>query len=309
MNTYCTLFSQIPSKLPRSEASECDSGNPRRLGSTNGVRSLFSGEEIGALKNVSAKDLPSGEDMNSTMQRINSVLGVCLIVGPRDGFIMDKSLDMLLQVPVLKNRWLAVKKETEGSRWNQDHSCTSLDVEWAHQRLPLPMHWFLSPISTINGGKRADLPRASNIINRLQDLPDFLEVAKGGLFLSFRDTGVNYGMEFPSFQSEIHESYSTFLETLVEQFAAVSYGDLIYCRQVALYLHLCVETSVWLATWTALSNTRVLELLPPLENCVAKAEGFLEPVEEFLRVNLLTDPKRSSGGGVILYSLSLGNLS
>ncbi|XP_057500053.1 transcriptional elongation regulator MINIYO-like [Actinidia eriantha] len=364
--------------------------------------------------------------MNFTTQRISSVLGVCLIVGPKDGFIMDKALEMLLQVPVLKyfdlcihhfitikglkplawaykeedyqlfsktlashfrNRWLAVKKKlkaVDGSRCvgekmskkggdldtihedldtsdmtSQDHSCTSLDVEWAHQRLPLPMHWFLSPISTINGGKRADLPSASNITNRLQDLPDFLEVAKGGLFFllgieamsSFTsseiqspvrsvpltwklhslsiillsgmgvleeqksrdvyetlqvvyaklvdvlrlsrskefilednerflaDTGVNCGMEFLNFQSEIHESYSTFLETLVEQFAAVSYGDLIYGRQVALYLHRCVETSMRLAAWTALSNARVLERLPPLENCVAKAEGFLEPVE------------------------------
>ncbi|XP_057494839.1 transcriptional elongation regulator MINIYO-like isoform X2 [Actinidia eriantha] len=373
---------------------------------------------------VSAKDLPSCEDMNFTMQRINSVLGVCLIVGPRDGFIMDKALNMLLQVPVLKyfdlcirhfitikglkplaweykevdyqlfskmlashfrNRWLTVKKKlkaVDGSRCvgekmskkggdldtihedldtsdmtSQDYSCTSLTVEWAHQRLPLPMHWFLSPISTINAGKRAG--SASNIINQLQDLPDFLEVAKGGLFFllgievmsSFvsseiqspvwsvplawklhslsvillagmgvleeqknrdvyetlqvvygqlvdelrlsrskefilednerflADTGENYGVEFLSFQSEIHESYSTFLETLVEQFAAVSYGDLIYGRQVALYLHRCVETSVRLAAWTALSNARVLELLPPLANCVAKAEGFLEPVE------------------------------
>ena len=181
---------------------------------------------------MSAKDLPSGEDMNLNMQRINSVLGVCLIVGPRDGFIMDKALDVLLQVPVLKyfdlcirhfitikglkplvweykeadyqlfskmlashfrNRWLTVKKKlkvVDGSRCvgdkmskkggdldtihedldtsdmtSQDHSCTSLAVEWAHQRLPLPMHWFLSPISTINAGKRADLPSASNIIN------------------------------------------------------------------------------------------------------------------------------------------------
>ena len=51
---------------------------------------------------MSAKDPPSGEDMNLTVQRINYVLGVCLIVGPRDGFIMDDALDMLLQVPVLK---------------------------------------------------------------------------------------------------------------------------------------------------------------------------------------------------------------
>ncbi|KAK9287736.1 hypothetical protein L1049_016176 [Liquidambar formosana] len=68
------------------------------------------------------------------------------------------------------------------------------------------------------------------------------------------------------FQSEIHESYSTFIETFVEQLAAVSYGDLIYGRQVAFYLHHQVESPVRLA-WNALSNAHVLELLPPL-HCV-----------------------------------------
>ena len=81
------------------------------------------------------------------------------------------------------------------------------------------------------------------------------------------------------FQSEIHDSYSTFLETLVEQFAAVSYGDLIFGRQVSVYLHRCTEAVVRLYAWNALSNARVLELLPPLEKCIAETDGYLEPIE------------------------------
>ena len=86
-------------------------------------------------------------------------------------------------------------------------------------------------------------------------------------------------LEFLRFQTEIHESYSTFLEELVEQFSAVSYGDVIFGRQVSLYLHRYVETSIRLAAWNTLSNARVLELLPPLEKCFSGAEGYLEPAE------------------------------
>lgn len=96
-------------------------------------------------------------------------------------------------------------------------------------------------------------------------------------------TGEKNSVEFLCFQSEIHESYSTFMETLVEQFAAASYGDLIYGRQVVIYLHRCVESSIRLAAWNALSNARVLELLPPLGNSFAKGEGYLEPVEVILQ--------------------------
>ena len=81
------------------------------------------------------------------------------------------------------------------------------------------------------------------------------------------------------FQSEIHESYSTFIETLVEQFSAISYGDLIFGRQVSVYLHRHVDAPVRLAAWNILTNARVLDLLPPLEKCIAKAEGYIEPVE------------------------------
>ncbi|KAL4318724.1 hypothetical protein GQ457_18G018740 [Hibiscus cannabinus] len=94
------------------------------------------------------------------------------------------------------------------------------------------------------------------------------------------ESGEKYNVEFLRFQSEIHETYSTFIDTLVEQYAAVSFGDLTYGRQVAVYLHRCVEAPVRLAAWNALSNSRVLELLPPLQKCMGEAEGYLEPVEE-----------------------------
>lgn len=380
---------------------------------------------------VPAKDPPAIEEMTFAMQRIQSSLGVCLIVGPRDRVIMEKALDILLQVPALKvfyicvrhfiqtngalkqfqweykeedysrfseilsshfrNRWLCVKRKIEavgGSSFGssklksgstkldtipeeldtssmngQRHPCTSLAVEWAHQRLPVPMHWFLSPIATVYDSSQIDLQRDSNKINLVPDPTVFLEVAKAGLFFllsietmsSLLPTDVHspvqgvpliwklhslsvvllngmsvleeeksrdvyealqelYGkllveskfsrstelvfekdknlviekkhcLETLRFQSEIHESYSTFVETLVEQYSAISYGDLIFGRQVAIYLHRGVESPVRLAAWNALSNNHVLELLPPLDKCLANAEGYLEPVEVLLQLS------------------------
>lgn len=400
------------------------------------------------LEIVSAEDLLTVEDMNFSMQRINSAFAVCLILGPRDGSIMEKALDTLLQVPVLKylnlcirhfitlnkdlkpfvwdykekdyqliskvlashfrNRWLTVKKKLKAPDGNSglgkkmtkkggvldtihedldvsnmtgpEDYCPSLAVEWAHQRLPLPMHWFLSPISTINGIKQID-PSVPSKNNKVENHSDFLEIAKAGLFFllgievissfvaseiecSFRrvpltwklhslsvtllgsmgvleeetsrnmyealqeiygkllheswlskskevipegkekfsaQTGQKDSVEFLCFQSEIHESYSTFMETLVEQFAAASYGDLIYGRQVVIYLHRCIESPIRLAAWNALSNARVLELLPPLGNCFAKGEGYLEPVE----VTLQTLSKEFTETGHIFLCLRL----
>lgn len=82
------------------------------------------------------------------------------------------------------------------------------------------------------------------------------------------------------FQEKIHGSYTTFVESLVDQFAGVSYGDVIFGRQVAIYLHRMVEPVVRLETWNALSNAYVLELLPPLDKCIGSAEGYLEPLED-----------------------------
>lgn len=366
--------------------------------------------------------LPADEETAFTREMIYSALGICLIAGSRDKVIVEKALDVMLQVPVLKylnlciqrfiqdngriksygweyeeddytlfsnilashfrNRWLSNKKKLKASSgdktsrgsvtletipedldtsnmMSQDDSCSSLITEWAHQRLPLPKHWFLSPISTLCDSKHAGLGRVSDIQNIMQDPGDILEVARAGMFFllgleaistflsadvaspvqsvpviwklhslsiilligmavleeekskdvfeslqelygQFLDerrskerpktisnmstdllpeTRKKYDLEFLRFQSDIHESYTTFIDALVEQYAAVSFGDVIYGRQVAVYLHRCVEAPVRLSAWNALSNSRVLELLPPLQKCLGDAEGYLEPVE------------------------------
>lgn len=211
----------------------------------------------------------------------------------------------------------------------KDQKSDSSIIEWAHQRMPLPPHWFLSCISAVHSGKTS---------TGLPESTELLEVAKAGVFFlaglesssgfgSLRSPVVNvplvwkfhalstvllvgmeiiedkntrnlynflqelYGqfldearlnhrdIELLRFKSDIHENYSTFLEMVVEQYAAVSYGDVLYGRQVSIYLHQCVEHSVRLSAWTVLSNARVLELLPSLDKCLGEADGYLEPVE------------------------------
>ncbi|XP_021903655.1 LOW QUALITY PROTEIN: transcriptional elongation regulator MINIYO [Carica papaya] len=378
---------------------------------------------------VPAREQLGDEELPFMMEVINTALGMCLTAGPRDKIVIEKALDILLQVPALKyldlcvqrflqlnrriksfaweyketdyiqfniiltshfrKRWLSVKttsKTMDGNSFflgtsksgvgfmetihedvetpnmtSKDQSCSYMIVEWAHQRLPLPIHWFLSPISTIVDHKSSHPGGASSSQNLFQDSADVLEVAKCGLFFllgieamstflpgdapspirsvplvwklhslsvillvgmgvleeekssdiyeslqeiygQFLDegrlgkssepildrqvnlfsveSGKNKNMESLRFQSEIHESYSTFIETLVEQYGAVSYGNLVYGRQVAVYLHRCVEAPVRLAAWNALSNAHVLELLPPLEKCFTAAAGYLEPIED-----------------------------
>ncbi|PIN25715.1 hypothetical protein CDL12_01509 [Handroanthus impetiginosus] len=148
---------------------------------------------------------------------------------------------------------------------------SSLSVEWAHQRLPLPAHWFLSAISTVHLEKNPRSPTAS-----YKETYDFLEVAKGGLFFllgieampaflrselcspvryvpivwklhamsvillsgmgiledeksrDIYETLQNvYGKILDEekslqFEADIHENYSTFIETIIDQFAAES---------------------------------------------------------------------------------------
>lgn len=264
-----------------------------------------------------------------------------------------------------RSRWLSAKVKSNAIKTSQNNnahldtiyededmstmtspSCTSLMVEWARQRLPLPIHFFLSPISTVFR-KRSDRQKMSSSHN-INNETNLLEAAKSGLFFvlgveamskfqrsdflspiqhvpltwKIHSLSVNflvgmevleqeqgretfealqdlYGelldkerftrreviaenkncLEFLRFQSEIDDSYSTFIEELVEQFSAISYGDPIFGRQVAVYLHRCVEPSIRLAAWNTLSNARVLELLPPLEKCISGMDGYLEPVE------------------------------
>ncbi|CAI9275749.1 unnamed protein product [Lactuca saligna] len=247
-----------------------------------------------------------------------------------------------------KNRWLNIKKSKSKSKVKPsdpsskktrfsldtiqedvDQSIRStLVTEWAHQRLPLPNHWFLSPISTVD------------LVN-LPVKPTFPEVARSGLFFllglesisnhvssnsikgvpviwklhvlsvtlfagldlleeektrdvystlqesygkildkKISEIGSKNSVDFLKFDQEIHDSYTTFIETLVENFAGASYGNLLYGRQISMYLHRCVGGQIRLSTWNALSNIRALELLPPLEKCLSQEEGYLEPPED-----------------------------
>lgn len=360
-----------------------------------------------------------------TAQSINSVLAVSLVLGPRDIGLLEKTVEFLIQAPILhnfnfyiqsflqlngkvkqfgwkyseddclifcrtlsshyKDRWLTPKGsksmknksnfidrtfkngrvsldtiyEESDERNRMAQGCTCLMVQWAYQRLPLPGHWFFSPVSTICDSKHAGLQK-SDAQSIVQEPSDLVDVAKSGLFfilgveafstflpdglpspvlsvpliwklhslsvVLLTDMGVLddeksrdvyevlqdlYGQrlnearscrlpvhimekdakhllsqpenksnrEFLMFQSEIHDSYSTFIETLVEQFSAVSYGDVLYGRQIVLYLHQCVESPTRLAAWNALNSACVFELLPPLEKCFADAEGYLQPIE------------------------------
>ncbi|KAK9088196.1 hypothetical protein Scep_027278 [Stephania cephalantha] len=348
------------------------------------------------------------ENKSYTLLMVNTALRVCLLAAPRERIIVESTLNILLQSPILKylellvhhlliskginpfvwkykeedfqcfcknlnshfkKRWLSSKKskvmdrnpksdpklkvgnaletiyeDVDASDMNlNDQLCSSLTEEWTRQRLPLPVHWFLSPLSTIGHsivaladealedarsgiffllgleaisffsfaeGQKSpvhDVPlvwklhslsaalvsamgllqedKSRNIYETLQelygrDIDESLNtggsksslVKNGGLLA---EGGKEYHVEHLKFKSDIHDSYSTFLEHLIGEFGAVSYGDVIYSRQVAMYLRSSVEVAVRLAAWNALSNGHLLELLPPLEKCFASPEGYL----------------------------------
>ncbi|XP_074275731.1 transcriptional elongation regulator MINIYO [Silene latifolia] len=261
-----------------------------------------------------------------------------------------------------------IPEEEETSNVVIREDSSSLMVEWARQRMPLPSYWLLSPITTISSFTEPSM----------QNTAEFLQVAKAGLFLllgieamssclpnedkspvrsipliwrlhslsvpllagkgvleeeksrdMFEALQSLYGQHLDElqlssindggclrFQTEIHENYSTFLEALVEQFAAVSYGDVIYGRQISIYLHRQVESSVRLAAWNTLSNARVLELLPPLDKCVSRPEGYLEPVEDdaaileaYAKSWVSGALDRSVRRGSVSYTIALHHLS
>ncbi|KAF8652118.1 hypothetical protein HU200_063068 [Digitaria exilis] len=249
-------------------------------------------------------------------------------------------------VPKIPETLETIQEETELAE-PVNEPLSTLVVEWAHQRLPLPVHWILSAVCCIDDPKgilstsanyifdvsRAGLifllgleaisaapclhahliwkmhalsvsvrssmdllqeDRSRDIFYALQELYgqhlDKLcqkcnrshsvkeDESVGVANLEVREEIAR--LEILRFQQKVHGSYTTFVESLVEQFAAVSYGDIIFGRQVTIYLHRTVESDVRLAAWNALSNAYVLELLPPLDKCVGNSEGYLEPLED-----------------------------
>ncbi|PAN23588.1 hypothetical protein PAHAL_4G102800 [Panicum hallii] len=248
-------------------------------------------------------------------------------------------------VPKIPETLEAIQEETELTE-AVNEPLSTLVVEWAHQRLPLPVHWILSAICCIDDPKgilltsanyiidvsRAGLiflfgleaisaapclhapviwkmhalsvsirssmdllqeDRSRDIFHALQELyGQHLDMLCQKYYRSHsvkEDDSVGMAnleegkeisrLEILRFEEKIHGSYTSFVESLVEQFAAVSYGDVIFGRQVVIYLHRMVEPSVRLAAWNALSNAYVLELLPALDKCIGNMEGYLEPLE------------------------------
>ncbi|KAF2296802.1 hypothetical protein GH714_003522, partial [Hevea brasiliensis] len=242
------------------------------------------------IQMVSSTESPTNEEMVSAMHRVNSVLGACLTIGPTDRVMMEKALDILLQVPVL-SVLVEVAKGGLFLLLAMEAMSTFLSNDVHSPIRNVPLAWKLHSLSVILlvGMDVLDDNKGKNVYEALQDIYGhildevrFTKSAKHILDESANlllDNEKKCSVDFMRFQSVIHESYSTFLETLVEQFAAVSYGDLIFGRQVSVYLHRCTEAAVRLSAWNALSNAHVLEILPPLEECIAEAEGYLEPIE------------------------------
>ncbi|KAL2635171.1 hypothetical protein R1flu_006650 [Riccia fluitans] len=249
---------------------------------------------------------------------------------------------------------LSTVLEEEGSIEGDDIIPETLIEEFAGQRLPLPSHWFLSPLMTdiaramatesgnvsdeleevvtaglvfflglellkadispigpvialerkihalscvfVMGGDVFLRPLARHLIGALQDIigREFDKQAQVASEESTNETkerqlqGPHCPNDFSGkmmklrrldFESIIDPSYVTYAETIAEQFASSSYGDLVFGRQIALYLCTSVPVNIRLAAWRVLADARVLELLPSLSQCCAQPARYLTPVE------------------------------
>ena len=81
------------------------------------------------------------------------------------------------------------------------------------------------------------------------------------------------------FETLVDQRYTSFIDRLTNQFAAVSYGDLVFGRQIAIYLTRNVPDSLRLRVWKSLETEHMLEFLPPIEQCSGKATVYLHPFE------------------------------
>jgi hypothetical protein len=81
------------------------------------------------------------------------------------------------------------------------------------------------------------------------------------------------------FETLVDQRYTSFIDRLTRQFAAVSYGDLVFSRQIAIYLTRSVPDDLRLRVWKSLETERMLEFLPPIEKCAGQATVYLYPAE------------------------------
>lgn len=252
----------------------------------------------------------------------------------------------------------------------------SLGIEWAHQRLPVPVQWLLSPLSSSILEQISEVPSNNVLLENVNSTDRVFNTVRSGLFFllgleaifsscdSFqsppilciplvrkihmlsmvfvdggdlfletpvrdflgalqelygqaldRQNGANINLMSQrrkseklqtsqeckdlivdqkegeksveaitlstlNFERDIGDSYQTFIDTLIQHFAATSFGDVVYGRQVTIYLRRDVEASIRLAAWNSLASDHILELLPPLEQCFADPNGYLFPPED-----------------------------
>ena len=82
-----------------------------------------------------------------------------------------------------------------------------------------------------------------------------------------------------NFERGIDGNYTSFAESLAEQFGASSFGDIVFGRQVATYLQQGVPHPIRLAVWRVVADAQALQLLPPLTQCCGQPSGYLYPFE------------------------------
>lgn len=82
-----------------------------------------------------------------------------------------------------------------------------------------------------------------------------------------------------NFGRGIDGNYTSFAESLAEQFGAISFGDIVFGRQVATYLQQGVPHPIRLAVWRVVADAQALRLLPPLTQCCGQPSGYLYPFE------------------------------
>ncbi|KAG0455872.1 hypothetical protein HPP92_023660 [Vanilla planifolia] len=278
-----------------------------------GVLPILHEEDLASAEVLNSAVVKSSDAMMLALHRVNYVLSVCLVAGPGVKGVVEDALCILLQPIVLKylglclHHYLIHDNKHRTFRWQyeeQDYVLMSKILKshfierWLTTKkkasespvFNVPLAWKLHALSMSlrvnmialedNGtremfeslqelyGKQLDDLRYKQKKQELEDslmsLPKTNKIADGLL----------------CFQSQVFDGYSTFVEDLIEQFGSVSYGDIIFARQVTIYLHQSVDIPVRLAAWNSLSNNHLLELLPTLETCLAQAEGYLEPPEE-----------------------------
>uniref|UniRef100_A0A2N9H6X8 RPAP1/MINIYO-like TPR repeats domain-containing protein n=1 Tax=Fagus sylvatica TaxID=28930 RepID=A0A2N9H6X8_FAGSY len=96
----------------------------------------------------------------------------------------------------------------------------------------------------------------------------------------------------------------------VAPLSSVTHGEFELYRKFELALRqqvVHVDAPVQLAAWNILTNARVLDLLPPLEKCIAKAEGYLEPIED--NVGILEAYLKSWNSGALDRAATRGSVA